>query len=815
MGELMLLFTSEEERASHREGKLVNSFLMNKYFNHVLTENQLDLLRGHLGLVDFVDLISNASITGQLKLLICYISGQQGRLETFPEVLIAHLPPALIVTAFALTGQFDLIKQIKVSPELLKEILERKDSYNSLISMETGSPFIDYLNFDISESLKVKDSLISANYHHFIALAGKNGHLDILKYFEGILSKAEIKEGIVRIRFDAYRLAAQNGHLDILKYFEGILSKAEIKEGVAAIRFYAYRLAVQNGHLDILTYFEGLLGKAEIKETIAADDFYAYRLAAQNGHLDILSYFESILTEAQIKEAIAADDFYAYRYAAQNGHLDILSYLESILTEAQIKKAIAAHNFHAYVFAALNGHLDVVKHLFKDAGCLSYAEKHDRENGEKYIYSYVSCCIYTLREEKARFEGTSPNGVFDMSAEKARHAFYLLRNLIRRGVDREYGNLTRTAEDLSEDIRFLLSIPAVKALCHQTVTVDAQSPGCENELLKLANRIGNEEAAGILLQLPEVRRLAEAANFYPEETAGALDLRQVTQDRESSMVALSASERKFVAKATSYYQETIHEKGGNEAVFSELKEELEERYKESPAILTLPLDSGEIGSTQGIELPTEWSELQILRRQLTPAQYESALKAYYAHDAHTAYRYLSKPNHWMAPNASYIYVYFDEAGNQTDLRYSTYEEYKTLISLFYTAAFDDTMPAIDGYTLDTRKELFIKQLALIGRAHNWDNSPDKSNEAAEEYDDGDADRPSCFSGVNRRLFQSVLGHGLFKVVNRHLVIQALNEQIREYFEKVITAQNAPELKTGLQQSKYHDCWQGLSKQFKR
>jgi hypothetical protein len=191
----------------------VNSFLMKKYFNNRLTERELDLLSGKVSLIDFIHLLSDASAIEQLKIIICYISGKQGKLDTLPAVLHEHLSPELIVKAFALTGQFDLIKQIKMTSELLKKILERSDIGKSLISMETGSSFIDYLNFDISGNLKIKDIFISGHYRNFIALSVQNGHLDILTYVESILGKAKVEEAIAAKGFEVYQLAAKNGHL--------------------------------------------------------------------------------------------------------------------------------------------------------------------------------------------------------------------------------------------------------------------------------------------------------------------------------------------------------------------------------------------------------------------------------------------------------------------------------------------------------------------------------------------------------------------------------------------------------------------------
>ena len=60
--------------------------------------------------------------------------------------------------------------------------------------------------------------------------------------------------------------------------------------------------------------------------------------------------------------------------------------------------------------------------------------------------------------------------------------------------------------------------------------------------------------------------------------------------------------------------------------------------------------------------------------------------AYYCHDVHTAYRYLSKPNNLMHPKASYVYI--NDARTQ---RWATFEDYLELIAFFYVAANDNEM----------------------------------------------------------------------------------------------------------------------------
>lgn len=168
---------------------------------------------------------------------------------------------------------------------------------------------------------------------------------------------------------------------------------------------------------------------------------------------------------------------------------------------------------------------------------------------------------------------------------------------------------------------------------------------------------------------------------------------------------------------------------------------------------------------------------------------KKACEAYYKNIYHTAYRYLSKPNYWMSEKA--LYVNISEDGKE---KWSTFEEYKTIICMFYLAAKDSNYPAIDGHTLESRVENFIRELALIGRAHNWDQVRFNSL-GSEEYDDLEGDKPSCFSGVKRRLFHSVLGHSLFKcLLTFDDIREELRSFMREHFADKITKDNIDILK---------------------
>jgi hypothetical protein len=243
-----------------------------------------------------------------------------------------------------------------------------------------------------------------------------------------------------------------------------------------------------------------------------------------------------------------------------------------------------------------------------------------------------------------------------------------------------------------------------------------------------------------------------------------------------------AGEQKRLEAVTDRYQPIIAEEGVDK-IMERLRNQMEEHYKNHPATIMI--------NDKQQTLPFEWKEFQELN--LTDTDRKKALEAYYENPSHTAWRYLAKPNHWMSEHASYVYI----SDARTE-RWSTFEDYQPLIAMLYVAAQDKDIKPTDDYTLETRVEGFIDELAHIGRAHNWDDFRDKVDEKGEtvknakgetvleQYDDKEGDRPSCFSGVKRRLFQSVRGHPLLMMLTKEGVEQELNKMIWDHFKDAIT-----------------------------
>lgn len=532
-----------------------------------------------------------------------------------------------------------------------------------------------------------------------------------------------------------------------------------------------YRLfkdAAQNGNLDILKWLKEIAAD-EFLQMIRAVNYAPFDYAARYGHFHILKWLAK-QAPAELPNMVQAFNYAAFRFTAAEGRLDVLKWMQEILPN-HFLDMIRAENFNAFHRAVIKKHPPVIEWLLETLECFAYAEAHVFEYGD-IMNPYLNQILSSLRQRSLAHLGAEP---FNVSVEEAKRCFYVLRNLIRRND-----------ADVHDDIVFLLNISAVRCLVHTEITV-----GRSNELLRLALSVGNESAAAALLNISPVRELAERCNYYRNERVGGLDLSALAQDRESSMHALSIGEQKRLKAANDYYQPVLQNKGVSQ-IIEDLRQNLITYYEKNPALLTK--DNGTC-----FGLPASWANFQKL--SLSPAERERANIAYYQNTNHSALRYLSKPNHWMHKEASYVSM--DE--NNPQNKWSAYVEYQPLIAMFWLAAQDKDFPLLEGHTLAGRIELFIKELSLIGRAHNWDKTrtrKDKPDEK-EEYDDLQGDRPSCYSGMKRRLFQSVIGHPLLKLLSKEDIKQEIREFALDYFkQKIMLLNNKNTLRISFEQYVY-------------
>lgn len=663
------------------------------------------------------------------------------------------------------TSKDDLIKYLATRPSD-PVVRNDKDKISEWIAMAISHPTLD------SNSLIKYAFQMGLSDHGLLMAAASLGCEGVLEQWIG--DHEDDLTAMNEVDYAIFRRAASNGHLAFVnRMFDRF--PQQIFKMISSNHFEAFRQAAGNGHLMMINRFIEQLPN-EVPNMIKAKNYAAFRVASIHGYLDVVDRMLNLMPN-HTYDMISVNDFTPFRGAASQGHLALVDRFLSLMPEHQVLM-IAAYDFDAFRGTANQGHHQVIHRFLSIPAVLSYAEGHDREYGAEFVRPFITDQLAALRAERQAYESENPNAVFTIADDiKAKCCFFMLRNLIRRHDS-----------TCLDDMRFLLDIPSVKNLVHVAL------PTCQqNELLRLALGVGNLGAAELLLTIPAVAQLAEQNDYYRGEVRDGLNLHALAHDRESSMRALTTGEAKRLQAAMTCYQKRLHSDGCIN-IIQELRQVLINRYSAEPAMITR--DNG-----KKMVLPMEWRAFQAIG--LNRAEKGRALKAYYQNKNHTAWRYLSKPNEWMDSQASYVNM------NPKDhsQKWSTFEEYQPLIAMLYLASTDEDIPPTDGYTMETRLEHFIDELAYIGRAHNWDESRVKKTlngasktdedgfEVLEEYDDLKGDKPSCYSGVKRRLLQSVMGHRLINVLTSDVIAEELRSFVRQYFKSTINASNQAELKT--------------------
>lgn len=601
-------------------------------------------------------------------------------------------------------------------------------------------------------------------------IASSIGRLDIINIFHGL----EIKPYLWLV----FKLAARNNHLKILNYLIELMPE-HLSEMVSTGNFFAFREAARNGHFEVFNYIISLAPE-QLLQMMSSYDFYAFREAARNGYINILDRLVSLNLE-QTAQMISAGDFFAFRGAASNGHLNILKYIASIAPN-QLPQMITAKNCDAFNMALAGEHITTVNYLLSFPLIYSQVEKHffQKSNFSLLIIQHTCQFLHDLQEEMNNFKIIYPNGVFDLigmdilvNEEKRLYGYYVLRQLLRQLPVNSYGDEVYTY------IYFLLNIPTIKRLVIWNATEInfpalhrySNTPFAEksNELLHLAVINHNYQFTQRLLAIPVIYEAAQNKQFQDNLGADAIHL---VLNPKLSIIGLTPVEQVQIEALELIYQKNIAAYPQNiEGIIYQLRAFLEKAFTADEHLALRQITLRNVIYT----LPFDYSLLHtfITTSDFNNIELQQIHAVYYKNDYHTAWRYLAKPNFWMHSNASYVYV------NQTHAaRWSTFEEHQSLIAYLWLAAGDSNYPPVEkNVTVNHRINLYIQQLALINRAHNWNKSRVRltkegkpmmdchSNLVTEEYDDLEGDKPSCSSEVKQRLLQALLHHPLYKPID--------------------------------------------------
>lgn len=283
-------------------------------------------------------------------------------------------------------------------------------------------------------------------------------------------------------------------------------------------------------------------------------------------------------------------------------------------------------------------------------------------------------------------------------------------------------------------------------------------------------------ARALLLTIPSVRQEGMAHRFYASDHA-----RQIANDidtsRESAMHAFSPQEQVMFQRVEDRYGAIVRTRGVG-VVIDEFFHAMKIAYKK------------EVGRDG---LPFAYDELMAL--PLNEVEQMHAKASYHSNVWHTAARFGMKPNPWMHPHASWVCV----DPHHPQHRWASFESDKTryVFSLYWLAATDAYAPCVDGFTLDSRIEFFARTIALLNRAHNYDQITRRrklphGKEVEEEVDDGEGDRPSCSMGMERRLLTSVPGNPLTHYVDHE---EKMKEAVQDTLRQKIRTLSSAEQQT--------------------
>ncbi|MCS5708503.1 ankyrin repeat domain-containing protein [Candidatus Berkiella cookevillensis] len=550
---------------------------------------------------------------------------------------------------------------------------------------------------------------------------------------------------ITQSRSIATGLSDTSNMLHILDDLERACQKQKNDEIYDCLRFLVYRkdveinyeffcTAILYGDINMVRH---LLSSNVVKNNIVEDvNNTAFRLACQNGSLDLVNL---LLEINSIKNRVSIDDNLALCLAAKNGCLDVVVRL---LEFPSVRGALLDRAFY---WAAENGHFDVVN-LF-----LEFEEINDDIYIIKNAFHRAIICERLavvdrlLKIDKLqRIVYENGNYALHLAAEKV--AFLVISRLLEFETVRD-----KIADKDNEIFRIVAQYKKCDkykklASIDLLLEIDAvrnKIANNHNEIIRQAYLNNFSDVVERLLRVDAVRAAILDADNVVE------DLRAMAQDKENSQRLLNLQEQGIVHALEKLYPYLDEKKSLND-----LKAYLTGRLAKKK--LKLELDK---------------KDRKLTKRQLLNIE-------------HQAWRYLfaGSKNKWISPNAKFV-----EGTSKARQTSITPEDWR-LLALIWHALNDenielsnDNMNLIEkGVTTkeevcNNQKETFIKTLALLNRAHNFDDN---------EVDNKGYDEPSCNTGVRRRLLDTMIGLAIAEKPETRPI--GVNYLLNRFKEQLIT-----------------------------
>lgn len=674
------------------------------------------------------------------------------------------------------------------------------------------------------------------NYQLFyLALAEKNHELA-----QWIWQVSSYEDQILMYKargFDALQLVLEIGDFSTLQWLVSICPNEHRTELSNPSDFWLLELACENGHIEIIDWLVKTYPKDKFDEMVQCSMFEYFKQAFKKGDLEVLKNLWSACPD-KLQDKMLSSGEDTFSFCAEYLDIDLYQWTWSVCSEPMKKRlfnveflsdligcsmdegTLSTANLSMIDWLRKKGHYnrqeyhlafnemqptyllrflyfayqksmsELVDLLMSFPVILSALRNMDYDNEDIGVED-VSCedlcdlAMDLLEESSGAFlndmtqmshrmqDEDESFGLTDRIYDKKSYlyGYFVLFHLIRNVTLEDAPD---ASSDLYMQIRQLLDIPGIRAIVERgagsTDYRDVILAPRKNYLYFLARACDNTSLCESLLQIPAIQQASE----------DMIDEQDLAQDTESSMVPLSLAEEAILLEINKAYQKQLRDKGTLAIVDTfrnYLKQAFYQQHHQTVRTVYWPLKD------KILELPLERGELQSsLERwginSSNPSQIKDRIfQTYMANPYHSAYRYLSKPNDWISDKAEFVVK--DDGGKPIC---TEFEKFIDLIATLWLAVSDEAQkPSKNQGSVSDRQFLFVQQVALINRAHNWSTPESCDEQMQAEQDDGDFDRPSCIPGTKRRLLQSLLNHPLYRPINKGIVFRYVYEALREYY----------------------------------
>ena len=345
-----------------------------------------------------------------------------------------------------------------------------------------------------------------------------------------------------------------------------------------------------------------------------------------NGHLPIVNRLLEIST---VFNNAHADNNKALRDAAAEEHWDIV---ERLLEIPAVRDNAHADSNSVLIDAIFDGNLTIVNRLLAIPAVLARVHANNNKALECAASRGDLPIVNRLLEIPAVFNNAhADNNCALRNAARSGHLNIIHRLLeipsVRDHIPADHNGALLTDAVFGGNldiVNHFLEIPAIFNNAH----VD------DNRALRHATMLMRQDIIERLLTIPAVAAW-HTDPVLPRPPVN--ELATLAANNENAMRALDEREENGEAFLLAQYQDTFSQQGDSETILSHLKQYLIEQYNRDPVLME-----------NGTIIPIE------------PLEYidnlpEAVLEKLYTNPFHSAYRYLSDPNPWIAPDASYTH----------------------------------------------------------------------------------------------------------------------------------------------------------------